>query len=313
MGRDSWRPTTRIELEEGVTEIAQQDAEITELARGPRSRLAVKEGEETRKMGRSTGGYCGAFLSFFQFFGLTFLIPEAVLDILAELGLSFTQILLNFIRHLIAFLVRAREEDLSFGLGEFRHLVLVKRNKHNPGTFLVSPPPGRHVIEDIPYRDAKWHEQFFVFKVDQASVGNFDFFQLPRNWAENDRERANAAQPAAAEKLGNQAASLEVRLRDVSNERKTLADSYLDVLISLKERWEKKKAATDCEACPRERSSSDVMAVSDFSVGKLDLPQISEGLPENFFAKVAYVVDGTDDVMKCAGGQFEDGEFGIEE
>ena len=55
------------------------------------------------------------------------------------------------------------------------------------------------------------------------------------------------------------------------------------------------------------------MAVSDFSVGKLDLPQISEGLPENFFAKVASVVDGTDDVMKCAGGQFEDGEFGIEE
>jgi len=47
-------------------------------------------------------------------------------------------------------LVRAREEGLSFGLSEFRQLVLVKRNQQNPGTFLVSPRPGRHVIEDIP-------------------------------------------------------------------------------------------------------------------------------------------------------------------
>ncbi|XP_013745210.1 kinesin-like protein KIN-12E [Brassica napus] len=100
-----------------------------------------------------------------------------------------------------------------------------------------------------------------------------------------DRECANAAQLAAAEKLGNQATSLEARLRVVSNERKSaleqvsfleakvessankfsddlrratydakkaLADSYLDVLVSLKEKWEKKKAATDCEARLRE-------------------------------------------------------------
>ncbi|KAF3567844.1 hypothetical protein DY000_02014605 [Brassica cretica] len=190
-----------------------------------------------------------------------------------------------------------------------------------------------------------------------------------------DRERANVAQLAAAEKLGNQAASLEARLRVVSNERKSaleqvsfleakvesstnkfsddlrratydakkaLADSYLDVLVSLKEKWETKKATTDCEACLREvmanidllkeimnnnlLASDDllrlrtkevefgselyVMAVSDFSVGKLDLPQISEDLPEDLFAKVPSAVD---DVMKCSGGQFEDGEFGIGE
>ena len=53
-----------------------------------------------------------------------------------------------------------------------------------------------------------------------------------------------------------------------------------------------------------------MMAISDFSVGKLDLPQISEDLPEYFFAKVPSVAD---DVTKCSGGQFEDGEFGIEE
>ncbi|KAF2551941.1 hypothetical protein F2Q68_00033896 [Brassica cretica] len=193
-----------------------------------------------------------------------------------------------------------------------------------------------------------------------------------------DRERANVAQLAAAEKLGNQAASLEARVRVVSNERKSalekvsfleakvessankfsddlrhatydakkvLADSYLDVLVSLKEKWEKKKAVTDCEARLREvmanigllkeimnnnllasdellrlrtkevelGSELDVMAILDFSVGKLDLPQISEDLPEDFFAKVPSVANGTDDVMKCSGGQFEDGELGIEE
>ncbi|KAF2567680.1 hypothetical protein F2Q68_00026312 [Brassica cretica] len=114
---------------------------------------------------------------------------------------------------------------------------------------------------------------------------------------DQDRERANATQLAAAEKLGNQAASLEARL-------------YLDVLVSLKEKWEKKKAATDCEARFREEVELDVMAVSDFSVGKLDMPQISEDLPEDFFARVP---SAADDVTKCSGGQFEDGEFGIEE
>ena len=129
------------------------------------------------------GGYYKAYLSFFQSCGLSFPIPEPILEILAELSLSFTQILPNFLRHLIAFLVRAREEGLSFGLGEFRHLVLVKWNKKIPETFLVSPRPGRHVIEDV--RGEKWREQFFVFRVDRASMGDFDFSRLPRNWAEN--------------------------------------------------------------------------------------------------------------------------------
>ena len=38
-------------------------------------------------------------------------------------------------------------------------------------------------------------------------------------------------------------------LRATYDAKKTLADSYLDVLISLKEKWEKKKGTTDCEAC----------------------------------------------------------------
>ncbi|XP_048622644.1 uncharacterized protein LOC125591820 [Brassica napus] len=104
-------------------------------------------------------GYYGAYISFFHSCGLTFLIPEPILE--------------------------AREEGLAFGLSEFCQLVLVKRNKQNPGTFLVSPRPGGHIIEDIPYRDEKWREQFFVFNMDPASMGDFDFSQLPRRWAEN--------------------------------------------------------------------------------------------------------------------------------
>ncbi|XP_013632729.1 PREDICTED: uncharacterized protein LOC106338254 [Brassica oleracea var. oleracea] len=130
-------------------------------------------------------GYYGAYLSFFHSCGLTFLIPEPILEVLAGLGLSLTQLLPNFLRHLVAFLVKAREEGLAFGVSEFRQLVLVKQNKQNPGTFLVSPHPGRHIIEDIPYRDEKWREQFFVLKMDRASMCDFDFSQLPRRWAEN--------------------------------------------------------------------------------------------------------------------------------
>ncbi|KAF2536011.1 hypothetical protein F2Q68_00020583 [Brassica cretica] len=156
-----------------------------------------------------------------------------------------------------------------------------------------------------------------------------------------DRERVNAAQLVAAEKLGNQVASLEARLRVFSDDlrratydpKKTMADSCLDVLVSLKEKWEKKKVATDCEARLREvvanidlwkevmnnnllasdellrlrakevelGSEVDGMATSDFSVGKLDLPQFSEDLPEDFFAKVP---SAADDVAKCSGDRF---------
>ena len=104
---------------------------------------------------------------------------------MAELGLSLSQLLLNFFRHLVAFLVKAREEGLDFGLSEFRQFVLVKGNNQTPWTFLVSPRPGRHVIEDIPYRDEKWREQFFVFRMDRASMGDFDFSRLSWRWAEN--------------------------------------------------------------------------------------------------------------------------------
>ncbi|KAF3518326.1 hypothetical protein DY000_02060669 [Brassica cretica] len=444
-------------------------------------------------------GYGGAYLTFFETCGLFFPIPEHILSILAELGLSLTQISPNFLRHLLALLVKARGKGLLFGLDEFSHLVLRKRNNQNPGTFLMSPRQGRHIIHGIPYHDQNWQEEFFVFKIDEAFLGSFDFSRLPRYWAEDifhsgrsdmtdglggligalrggrsnwslfdrariraafsmsdgsgvtpevagaaedeaehsqeevgasssnpppppdrlerwlarrssfhtpkstlagksasglppisipdsedeghmrameannefaatlerrlqdvtrsdelyeikkvvrelklslkmahDREHANAAQLAAAEKLGNQAASLEARLRVVSNERKSALEQ---------EKWEKKKAAADWEARLKEvmanidlqkeimnnnllasdellrlrakevelGSELDVMAVSDFSVGKLDLPQISEDLPEEFFAKVPSEVNEPGDETKIVGTQFEDGEFDAEE
>ena len=95
------------------------------------------------------------------------------------------------------------------------------------------------------------------------------------------------------------------------------------MLVSLREKWEKKKAATDCDARLKEvmanidllkeimnnnllasdellhlrtkgvelGSELDVMAISDFSVRKIDLPQISEDLPQDFFAKVPSVAE----------------------
>ncbi|KAF3551540.1 hypothetical protein DY000_02007378 [Brassica cretica] len=136
------RPTTTIDDLEDLYTVYRVDRAVV---------LDLDYASETPKTVR--GGYCGAYLPFFQ--------------------------------HLVAFVVRPREEGLSFGLSEFRDLVLVRWDKQNPGTFLVSPRPGRHVIEDVSYRDEKWRKQFFVFKVDRASTGDFNFSRLPRNWAEN--------------------------------------------------------------------------------------------------------------------------------
>ncbi|KAF3590795.1 hypothetical protein DY000_02024597 [Brassica cretica] len=85
---------------------------------------------------------------------------------------------------LLTLMVKDREEGLLFGL-EFCHLCLMKRNNRSPRTFLVSPRPGRQIVDGIPYRDEKWREHFVIFEVSQASVGNLYFSKLPREWAED--------------------------------------------------------------------------------------------------------------------------------
>ncbi|KAF2566394.1 hypothetical protein F2Q68_00027895 [Brassica cretica] len=87
-----------------------------------------------------------------------------ILDVLAELGLLLTQMCPNFLRLLLVLLVKAHGEGLLFGLDELRHLCLMKQNNQNPGTFLLSPRPGRQIIQNIPYRDQNWREEYFFFK-----------------------------------------------------------------------------------------------------------------------------------------------------
>nr|XP_018475500.1 PREDICTED: uncharacterized protein At3g60930, chloroplastic-like [Raphanus sativus] len=167
-------PTIKQEnIEELYSSFGVDRAVVCELASDQENPETVRE------------GYCGAYLSFFESCGLYFPIPRQVLEILAELGISLTQLCLNLLRHLLAILVRAREEKLLFELEELHSLYLIKRNQRNPGTFLAAPRPGLHVIGGTSYRDDLWREQFFVFKVDSSTVGDFDFSLLPRRWAKN--------------------------------------------------------------------------------------------------------------------------------
>ena len=45
---------------------------------------------------------------------------------------------------------------------------------------ILAPRPGRSVIDGISNRDDRWREKFFVFKINPASVGDFDFETIPR-------------------------------------------------------------------------------------------------------------------------------------
>ncbi|KAF3588540.1 hypothetical protein F2Q69_00032232 [Brassica cretica] len=161
------RPTTKADDLENLYKAYRVDrAVVLDLAGTNESPETVRDGY----YGAYTGGPGGAWV-------IAYPAPPEFSGILSPSWLRLGRWVL--------LLVLAREVGLAFGLSEFRQLVLVKLNKHNPGTFLVSPRPGRHVIEDIPYRDEKWREKFFVFKMYRASMGDFDFSQIPRRWAEN--------------------------------------------------------------------------------------------------------------------------------
>ncbi|KAF3523947.1 hypothetical protein F2Q69_00047903 [Brassica cretica] len=76
-------------------------------------------------------------------------LPRFLLEALAELGMAFAQMAPNFFRYFLASWIRAREEGLEFGLEELKKL------------------------------DDRWREKFFVFKINPASVGDFDFRRIP--------------------------------------------------------------------------------------------------------------------------------------
>lgn len=121
-------------------------------------------------------------MSHFKDCGLSFPLPLFILEALAELGMAFTQMCPNFFRHYLTLWIRAREEGLKFDLEELKQLCIIKKNQGFSGTMLLSPCPGRTIVDGIPNRDDRLREKFFVFKVDAASVGDFDFDRIPREF-----------------------------------------------------------------------------------------------------------------------------------
>ncbi|KAJ4889387.1 Uncharacterized protein Rs2_29135 [Raphanus sativus] len=101
-------------------------------------------------------GYCGAFMCHFRDGIMSFPIPSFLLEILADLGLVFTQITPTFLQYVLTTFVWAREEGLEFGLAD-----------------------------GIPNKDVNWTDKLFVFKIDPVTVGDFDFSWIPTKWNEN--------------------------------------------------------------------------------------------------------------------------------
>ncbi|XP_013630145.1 PREDICTED: uncharacterized protein LOC106335987 [Brassica oleracea var. oleracea] len=130
-------------------------------------------------------GYCGAYMSHFEDGGLSFPLPRFLLEALAELKMAFTQMAPNFFRYFLATWVRAQEEGLEFGLRELKQLFAIKRNNGFLGTMILAPRSGRVIIEGIPNKDDRWRENLFVFKVNLASVGDFEFERIPREWSDD--------------------------------------------------------------------------------------------------------------------------------
>lgn len=63
-------------------------------------------------------------------------------------------------------------------------MFVIKRNNGFLGTMILARRAGRYIIDDIPNRDDRWREKFFVFKINPTSVGDFDFSRIPREWSD---------------------------------------------------------------------------------------------------------------------------------
>ena len=124
-------------------------------------------------------------MSHFEDDGLSFPLPRFLLEALAELEMAFTQMAPNFFRYFLASWVRAQEEGLEFGLRKLKQLFAIKRHNGFPGTMILAPRSGRVIIEGIPNKYERWRETFFVFKVNPALVGDFDFERIPMEWSDD--------------------------------------------------------------------------------------------------------------------------------
>ncbi|CAA7024873.1 unnamed protein product [Microthlaspi erraticum] len=89
----------------------------------------------------------------------------------------------NFARHVIGCAVRAREENIIFDARDVKKLYSVKHNTRFPWSFYTSPRMNRRVLTNTPIKDSSWNDESFFFKVNRASIGEFDFERLPKEWA----------------------------------------------------------------------------------------------------------------------------------
>ncbi|XP_013709000.1 uncharacterized protein LOC106412630 [Brassica napus] len=119
-------------------------------------------------------GYCGAYALHFMDGGLSFPLPRFLLEALAELKMALGELGSWGV-----------EEGLEFSLGELKQLFAIKRNSGFPGLMILAPRSGRVIIEGIPNRDDRLREKLFVFKINLASVGDFDFERIPREWSDD--------------------------------------------------------------------------------------------------------------------------------
>ncbi|XP_024011328.1 uncharacterized protein LOC112086591 [Eutrema salsugineum] len=139
--------------------------------------LIVPDRGETPKAVRA--GYCVAYTPFFDACGLSFPIPLGLLVILADLQLAFPQMNPNFVRHALALLIRAAESRIPFGINELHRVCSIKSNSSFPGSFYLSPRKNRSIFKDVPARDDRWKEKYIFFRINEHSVGSFDFSRLP--------------------------------------------------------------------------------------------------------------------------------------
>ncbi|KAL0863315.1 hypothetical protein Bca101_042433 [Brassica carinata] len=134
--------------------------------------------------------HCIAYMHHFRDGGLSFPLPH--LEALAELRMAFPQMSPNFWPYFLTTWIRVREKDLKFGLDELKQLYTRKQNNGFPGMRILALRDGRTIIEGIPNRDTNWRENYFVFKINPASVGDFDFSRIPMDW-NDDINRFGAA------------------------------------------------------------------------------------------------------------------------
>ncbi|XP_019086114.1 PREDICTED: uncharacterized protein At3g60930, chloroplastic-like [Camelina sativa] len=111
-------------------------------------------------------GYCCAFEIFFSTCGLSFPLPELIVNMMFELGFALPQMCANFVRTVMCLQTLGEEFDYQLSLADFLQVYTVKTG-HTKGTLYVSPLSGLKVFDDLPEKDEKWRKSYFFFPVNE--------------------------------------------------------------------------------------------------------------------------------------------------